>query len=98
MINLFNTSIESDGTNIWQSLSDFIPQRSQYYGRIPIGINMSMEFDFIWHGRTYDPSPTAYEMFFRIGCTANDIDDPDIQSPCVGGHNCEGQGLRLPSL
>ena len=38
-----------------------------FYRTIPIGASMSMEFDFVWGGRTDDPYVGRFENFFRIG-------------------------------
>ena len=97
-VNQYTTSVDPDGTHIWQSTSDFIPQLATFYGRIPIGLIMSMEFEFIWWGYTQWPEVGAYEMFFRVGCSAYIIQDPDNDPLCTGGQNCLGHGLRYPSL
>eukprot|EP01084_Bolivina_argentea_P096035 172645_1 len=84
-----NQWIEETGLNgedIWRSTSDFIPIQSQSFGSIKLGQIMSMEFDFIWNGRTNNPRIHYYEMFFRIGHSAK------------FGKGCDGQGSRYPSF
>ena len=85
-LNEWTKSIDSDGAEIWQSTSDFVPVRSQSFSTIRIGRSMTAEFDFLFGGRTNDPNPDAYEMFFRVGFDSN------------LGNGCSGQGSRYPSL
>ena len=86
LTNQYTESIGSNGEYLWQSTSDFIPVQSQSFGEIPIGDEMSAEFDFVWGGRTNDPSPDKYEMFFRVGYDS------------ALGNSCSGQGSRYPSM
>ena len=94
-INDFIKEIGVNGEDIWRSRTDFIPVQSAQYGAIKIGEEMSMEFDFTWHGRTYDPSNATdvYEQFFRIGCDAK-----QGTGLCRGGFGCYGEGASYPSF
>ena len=83
-LNQYDQHIEGDGTYIWTSTSNFIPQFEESYGTMLIGHLMSMSFSFIWNGRTTDDD---YEMFFRIG------EDADI-----GGTGCDGNNHRYPAF
>eukprot|EP01083_Nonionella_stella_P036014 98238_1 len=66
----------------WQSTSDIIPKQSTSYGTIRLGKIMSIEFDFLFNGRSNDVvsceqmDPSVHggirtrefqENFFRIG-------------------------------
>ena len=46
---------------------------------------MSMEFDFVFGGRTNSPNANFYENFFRVGFLAT-------------SRNCDGEGSRYPSF
>lgn len=85
-LNQYTESTGLNGEYLWQSTSDFIPVQSQSFGEIKIGDEMSAEFDFVWGGRTNDPSQDKYEMFFRIGYDS------------ALGNSCSGQGSRYPSF
>jgi len=85
-LNQYVESNPSPGEYVWQSTSDFIPVQSQSYGEIMIGHEMSVEFDFVWGGRTNDPQPGLFEMFFRVGYDS------------ALGNSCSGQGSRYPSF
>ena len=74
------------GEDIWYSTSDFVPVHSQSFGTIKIGRIMSVEFDFVFGGRTNDPNKDQTEMFFRVGY------DPD------GGNGCDGHNSAYPAL
>ena len=85
-LNHWNKTIGTDGEDIWLSTSDFVPVHSQSFGTIRIGRIMSVEFDFVFGGRTNDPNKDQTEMFFRIGYDA------------VGGTSCDAQNSKYPSL
>merc|ERR1719410_2046177 len=85
-----NQYVEGTGPNgedLWTSTSDFIPAipidnfsdpmkfYSTYYGTIKMGQIMTMEFDFLFHGRSTQKNVTRdpqclVENFFRIGAGA----------------------------
>eukprot|EP00485_Elphidium_margaritaceum_P020259 CAMPEP_0202727152 /NCGR_PEP_ID=MMETSP1385-20130828/184977_1 /ASSEMBLY_ACC=CAM_ASM_000861 /TAXON_ID=933848 /ORGANISM="Elphidium margaritaceum" /LENGTH=804 /DNA_ID=CAMNT_0049393391 /DNA_START=33 /DNA_END=2447 /DNA_ORIENTATION=- len=82
--NQYTTSVGANGEFIWQSTSDFIPGKpGQAYGTIPIGDEMTMEFDWTWHGRTV---AGEWQQFFRVGL------DPTVSA------GCDGAGSRYPSF
>eukprot|EP01083_Nonionella_stella_P265842 900010_1 len=83
---ILNSSIDADGTHRWQSVNDFIPVQSKSFGSIAVGEIMSIEFDFVWWGRTNLPSAGKFEMFFRVGFDASI------------SRGCDGQGARYPSF
>lgn len=85
-LNQWGDSTGSNGEDIWYSTSDFVPVHAQSFGTIRIGRIMSVEFDFIFGGRTNDPNENQTEMFFRIGYDA------------AGGTSCHAQNSRYPSL
>ena len=86
LLNQYVESTLSNGTDRWESTSDFIPIRDQSYGTITIGSTMRMEFDFTFLGRTNDPGTDKFENFFRVGYDS------------AFGNNCSGQGSRYPSF
>eukprot|EP01083_Nonionella_stella_P097224 273257_1 len=86
LLNEWISSIDADGTQRWQSVSDFIPVQSKSFGSIAVGEIMSIEFDFVWWGRTNLPSAGKFEMFFRVGFDASI------------SRGCDGQGARYPSF
>ena len=85
-LNEWSKTVGSDGTQIWNSTSDFVPVQSQSFGSIKIGRIMTVEFDFVFWGRTNDPKQNQREMFFRIGYDAED------------GKGCDGQQSQYPSF
>merc|ERR1719361_1169429 len=84
--NQWNETTGDNGEDIWYSTSDFVPVQSQSFGSIRIGRVMTMEFDFIFGGRTNDPSIGLSEMFFRIGFDS------------TAGTSCDAQNSRYPSF
>ena len=85
-LNQWNKTTGDNDEDIWYSTSVFVPVHSQSFGTIKIGRIMSIEFDFVFNGRTNDPFIDESEMFFRIGY------DPD------GGNGCEGHNSAYPAL
>jgi len=83
-VNQFTTS-HSGNVHTWQSASDFIPVLSESFGEIPIGDEMSVEFDFVYHGRA-NSDDDAYANFFRIGSDADE------------GNHCDGVFEEYPAL
>ena len=55
-------STGSNGEDIWQSTSDFVPIQNGEYGSITIGEEMEMEFDFAWGGYSNDPDSTGTQL------------------------------------
>eukprot|EP01083_Nonionella_stella_P077699 212292_1 len=51
----------------WQSTSNIIPKPSTHYGTIRLGQIMTIQFDFLFNGRSNPMKPCEYENFFRIG-------------------------------
>ena len=84
--NTWGKATGSNSQDIWYSTSDFVPVQSESFGTIKIGRIMSMEFDFVFGGRTNDPNKDQSEMFFRIGYDA------------TGGTSCDAQNSRYPSF
>eukprot|EP01083_Nonionella_stella_P276276 938656_1 len=85
-----NTWIRRTGTNgedIWESTSDFIPVQSTSFGAIKIGHEMKTEFDFVFINRTRSVRHGFPENFFRIGYSAATTAD-----------DCNGGQSAYPSL
>lgn len=102
LINQFIEGTGPKGEDTWNSTSDFIPQQAQSFGSIKIGLIMSIEFDFVFHGRRNSPTVCPNlknENFFRIGNTAQ------YSTGCVhqGSHypsfslapNCDAEYLQI---
>eukprot|EP01083_Nonionella_stella_P188906 697360_1 len=60
-------------TGSWRSTSDIIPKQSTSYGTIRLGQIMTMEFDFLFNGRSNPMKPCEYENFFRIGHQSTEL-------------------------
>jgi len=84
--NQWEESTGADGSDLWYSTSDFVPVQSQSFGTIQIGRIMTVEFDFVFGGRTNDPKVDQSEMFFRVGYDSTD------------GTSCDAQNSRYPSF
>eukprot|EP01083_Nonionella_stella_P155650 503074_1 len=78
-----NTWIRRTGTNgedIWESTSDFIPVQSTSFGAIKIGHEMKTEFDFVFINRTHSIQRAFPENFFRVGY-------PSFTPDCYGSQS-----------
>eukprot|EP01083_Nonionella_stella_P292420 994525_1 len=82
-------TIQPNG-EIWlqQSGLNLKPSQATVYNTIQLGELMSIEFDFLFHGRSNDPPYRAgyQENFFRIGSDAC----------CTAG--CDGEGSAYPGM
>eukprot|EP01083_Nonionella_stella_P128921 390767_1 len=77
-----------NGEDIWRSTSNFKPVDATSFGTIKIGQFMTVEFDFIFHGRTHSPQIGEPENFFRIGHSAFNASNTA----------CETYGSAYPSM
>merc|ERR1719242_1446846 len=84
--NEWTKSVGVNGEDIWLFTSEFVPVHGECFGTIRIGRIMSIEFDFVFGGRSNDPNVDKSEMFFRIGYSAS------------GGTSCDAQNSRYPAL
>eukprot|EP01083_Nonionella_stella_P077700 212294_1 len=95
-------------TGSWRSTSDIIPKQSTSYGTIRLGTIMSIEFDFLFNGRSNDVvscesmEPPAHgirprdyqENFFRIGEKSITASPSD----CEKGHASSCYPSHFPSM
>eukprot|EP01083_Nonionella_stella_P134328 408811_1 len=57
----------------WQSTSNIIPKPSTHYGTIRLGQIMTIQFDFLFNGRSNPMKPCELENFFRIGHQSTEL-------------------------
>ena len=84
--NQWDKSTDDDEKDVWYSTTPFIPVQGRSFGTIHIGRVMSIDFDFVFGGRTNDPYADRPEMFFRMGYDA------------AGGATCDVQRSAYPSF
>ena len=69
-INQYIEYRDGDGAFIWESTSDFVPVQATSFGEITLGDEMTVKFDFVYHGPEHEDD-TEKENFFRVGASSS---------------------------